>query len=287
MRGELYLIAATLVAALGWVASKLVIIDMPGVTFIAYRFLLASFILLPFCYKQLSSLPLIHLIKTSCLALILAISLQIWIYAISITNSISVGAFIMSLAMLIVPITSWLLFRTRPTRGFWLALPIAILGMMLLSITNGWHVEKSQLYFLLSAALLSIHFVLNKRMSSEIKPLPSICVQLFIVGLSSVVFAGLIEPQPFQLNPNSMFWFVISVTVATALRYLMQTIGQYKVNAEKAALIMILEPVWTVVLSIGLLNEEVEPQKLFGGSIILLSLIVYVKLSQRQFVKNG
>jgi len=38
MRGEILLLIATLLAALGWIASKIVVTAMPGNLFIASRF---------------------------------------------------------------------------------------------------------------------------------------------------------------------------------------------------------------------------------------------------------
>ena len=72
-------------------------------------------------------------------------------------------------------------------------------------------------------------------------------------------------------------WFAASTVIATSLRYLMQTTGQFSVKIETASLIMILEPIWTLILSVGLLGEVLEPQKLLGGGVILLSLFVYTR----------
>jgi len=44
---------------------------------------------------------------------------------------------------------------------------------------------------------------------------------------------------------------------------------------------MILEPIWTLLLSISMLGEEIKLQKLLGAAVIFLSLFVYVKLSRR------
>ena len=52
MRGEFHLLIATMLAAIGWIASKLVIEGIPGDVFIMSRFFIASLILLPFCYKK-------------------------------------------------------------------------------------------------------------------------------------------------------------------------------------------------------------------------------------------
>ena len=281
MRGEFYLLIATLLAAVGWIASRLVVLAMPGEVFLAARFLLASLILLPFCYQNVRCLTAKQVICASAVGLVLALSIQVWVYAVSITNSLSEGAFIMSLAMIIAPFTSWLFFQTRPNKAFWLALPVAIIGMILLTLSNGWHIEKSQCYFLLSAALLSVHFVFNKKVITAVKPLTSIFLQLFTVGISSAIFVALTRQAAYELSTSVIFWFVVSTLVATAIRYLLQAVGQFSVKIESASLIMILEPIWTLILSMTMLGETLETQKLIGASIIFLSLFVYTKLSRR------
>jgi drug/metabolite transporter (DMT)-like permease len=86
---------------------------------------------------------------------------------------------------------------------------------------------------------------------------------------------------PFELTEHAIFWFLISTIVATAIRYLAQTLGQFSVEIETASLIMILEPIWTLLISVTLLNEVLETQKMFGGGAIILSLLLYIKLSRR------
>lgn len=281
MRGVLYLFVATLLAAMGWIASKVVVQSMAGEMFIASRFILASLILVPFCYKSLLKLTLKQVLSACGVGVFLGLALQVWIYAVSISDGLSEGAFIMSLAMIIAPLTAWLLFQVKPNRAFWVALPLSVSGMMLMSLTDGWKMESSQLLFLLASALLSVHFVMNKRISGKLKPLVSICLQLFVVGLVGLLYTLYTEPDAVQFSNQLLVWFVISTVAATSVRYLLQTMGQYKVSMETAALLMILEPVWTLLLSISVLGETLELQKLIGGGVIFLSLITYIKLSRR------
>ncbi|MDD9174433.1 DMT family transporter [Aliivibrio finisterrensis] len=281
MRGVLYLVIATILAAIGWGASKMVVMTIPGDIFIGTRFLLASLVLLPFCYKQLRNLTIKQGVALTGVGLVLSLALQVWVYAVAITSSLAEGAFIMSLAMLIAPLIAWILFRQKPNKAFWLALPISIFGMMLLTLGNGWKMEPSQLGFMLSSLLLSLHFVLNKRVIGSITPLLSICVQMFVVGISGCLYASFNSHAPFELTEHAIFWFLISTIVATAIRYLAQTLGQFSVEIETASLIMILEPIWTLLISVTLLNEMLETQKMFGGGAIILSLLLYIKLSRR------
>lgn len=282
MRGELYLLFATLLAGVGWIASKLVVLEMPGPVFIGVRFFVASLILLPFCIHHIRQLSIKQVLSLCGVGLLLSASLQVWVFAVSVTESLSEGAFIMSLAMIIAPFVSWILFRVKPNRAFWMSFPIAIIGMLLLTLGNGWNVEQSQIYFLLASMLLSVHFVMNKRVITNIKPIASICVQLFVVGVSGLAFSAMTTQPDFEITRSLIFWFIVSAVVATSIRYLLQTVGQHSVNMEVAALIMILEPVWTLLLSVGVLGESVETQKLLGGTVIIASLFCYIKWSRRK-----
>ncbi|MEF1227990.1 DMT family transporter [Vibrio fortis] len=279
--GEVYLLGATLLAAVGWIASKLVVLEMPGPLFIGVRFFIASLILLPFCFRLIRQLSWSQLLGIAGVGLILSGSLQVWVYAVSITDSLSEGAFITSLAMIIAPFVSWLIFRVKPNRAFWLSFPISIIGMLLLTLTHGWAFEESQIYFLLASIMLSLHFVMNKRVTNNVKPIASICIQLFMVGISGMAFAAMTGQPEFEITGSLIFWFTVSAVVATAIRYLLQTVGQHSVNMEVAALIMILEPVWTLILSVTMLGETVELQKLVGGAVIIGALFCYIRLSRK------
>ncbi|GAA5213210.1 DMT family transporter [Corallincola platygyrae] len=296
MRGEIYLVLTTLLAALGWGASKMVVAEMPGDLFIGSRFLIAGLLLLPSCYKQFNTLDRRQFAYLVSVGVILSIALQVWVYAVSRTSSLSEGAFIMSLAVILAPLTAWMLFRERPNKPYWIALPVAIVGMMLLTLTDGWTLEQSQLGFLAASVLLSAHFVLNKRLTASVPTLLSICIQLTVVGISGLLFAQFnaqlnaisgsenvsFALTQFELSNAVLFWFAISIVGATVLRYLVQTLGQSSVKIETASLIMILEPLWTLAISLSLLGEAFHLQKVVGGLVILSSLVLYRRRSAAQ-----
>jgi len=50
-------------------------------------------------------------------------------------------------------------------------------------------------------------------------------------------------------------------------------ISNWELKIEAAALIMILEPLWTL-LSLSMLDEEIKLQKLLGSAVIFLSLFM-------------
>jgi uncharacterized membrane protein len=68
--------------------------------------------------------------------------------------------------------------------------------------------------------------VFNKKVTTSVKPLISIFLQLFTVGVSSTIFVALTKHVPYELSASVIFWFVVSTLIATSIRYLLQAVGQ-------------------------------------------------------------
>jgi drug/metabolite transporter (DMT)-like permease len=271
---ELLLTAATLIAASGWIFSKETIAHLPAFGFIGLRFLLASICLLPFCYRHLSRVKPSDLIKAFCVGALLGSALLLWIYAVSGSETLGEGAFIMSLSMLFVPLVAWPLFGDKPTSSFWYSLPFAITGLILLSLVGGWQQSSSQLWFLLAAVMLAVHFNFNSRYAQRIPVLLLTCIQLCCTGLMGLAMSALFEVWPVSVPNSTWGWFSLSVLVATSLRYVLQTLGQKSTSTSNAAIIMILEPIWTLLLSIFWLAELMSLYKVVGCTLILFAIMV-------------
>ncbi|WP_319782009.1 DMT family transporter [Oceanisphaera sp. IT1-181] len=274
-RGDLFILAATLLASAGWLFSKEALNGLPPAGFVGWRFLLAALVLLPFCYRHLRSTSPELLLKAAAIGLVMTLNLIFWIQAISHSAGIGEGAFIMSLAMLMVPPLAWLIFKERPQRQFWVALPIAILGLLLLTMGNGLSLSLSQLLFLLASLSLALYFNLNSRFARRIHPMALTCVQLAVTGIMHLLYSGLFEQWPEEILPVTWGWFAASVLLATSLRFVCQSVGQKYSHMGNAALIMMLEPIWTVLISVFWYHEPMPIQKVFGCVLILLALLSY------------
>lgn len=285
-KATIILIATTMIAALGWIFSKETIQGLPPFGFIGSRFTIAALCLLPLCYRPLLSAKISDVFSASGVGLLLGSAVMTWIYAISISDTLGEGAFIMSLSMLFVPIVAWVMFRQRPQRIFWFSLPIAVIGLAFLSLADGWKQSASQFWFLGAALLLALHFNVNSKYSQKLPVLLLTCLQLFSAGCLGLVVSYFMESLPGEVDASIWWWFALSTLLATSLRYVMQTMGQKFVQAGNAALIMILEPVWTVVLSILWYGEVLTTNKFIGCMLILFSLIIYRTGGRFRFPKR-
>ncbi|WP_415721493.1 DMT family transporter [Photobacterium ganghwense] len=276
-RADLILVATTMLAASGWIFSKETIQGLPPFGFIGFRFVLASICLLPFCLRAFRQVHRSDIFKAMGVGVLLGISLMCWVYAISHSQTLGEGAFIMSLSMLFVPIVAWGVFKLKPSRNFWFSLPVAVGGLLLLALGGGqaWQLSVSQLWFLIAALTLAVHFNFNSKYASRIPTLLLTCLQLFVTGCMALSVAIFTETWPESVPGSIWGWFALSTLVATSLRYVMQTTGQKYANPTNAAIIMVLEPVWTVILSVIWYGEQMPPHKVMGCMMILLSLLMF------------
>lgn len=274
-KADMMLVFATMLAGCGWVFSKQTIQGMPPFVFIGTRFVMASLMLMPLCIPYFRRLSRQDYLKAITVGLMQGVVLLLWIYSVSISNALGEGAFIMSLSMLFVPLIAWPLFRQKPGNGFWLALPIAVSGLYMLSRSGEWQLSGSQFFFLLSALTLALQFNLNSQFAKSIPVLPLTCIQFLFTGLLALIMSSLTETWPAQISLTTWSWLVASVIPATCLRFLVQIGGQKNTSAANAALIMILEPLWTVLLSVVVYAEVMTLNKTTGCLLILSALLVY------------
>ncbi|MBK0003888.1 DMT family transporter [Erwinia sp. S63] len=269
------LFCTTFIAAFGWVCSRESVAEMPVLAFIAIRFLLASVALL-----LLSRPAELRNMMRSLRAVILTGFLQtanilLWIYAVATTKALGEGAFIMSLSMLFVPLFAWLILGNRPVIAFWIALPISMSGLALLTLKQGLTFEVSQLLFLASALLQAVYFCFCTRFAATVPVQALAAFQLGCTGIIALLLSLLFEQWPQQVSESTWGWLLSSAFIATSLRFWLQLKGQSMTTAANAALIMIIEPLLTVLAATLWYGEKMTCQQLTGCVLIIVGLVYY------------
>jgi len=273
-KADVLLVGVTLLAALGWVFSKQALAEFPPLLFMGSRFFLAGLILIFPGHRSLLRLTGRELRVSAVVGVVFSAAMSLWIVGLFHAHSLAEGAFITSLSVVMVPLFTLLLFRESPPRAFWLALPLAVAGLALLSLRNGFNPDPGQLLFFVSAVFFSLSFILNGRAAARISSLALSTVQLLVVGVVCLLASAMTEEWPSSFTATMWFWLILSLTVGTAIRFLLQTYALSLTSPSHAAVIMILEPVWTTFLALVWFDEFLSTGQLAGCSLILLALLV-------------
>ncbi|MEH8187148.1 DMT family transporter [Aeromonas allosaccharophila] len=280
----LLMVLVTLLAAAGWLFSKEAIRELPPAAFIGSRFLLAALLLLPLAWLREPPPTRAQLLRAAGCGTLLGASLLLWVTAISQSDALGSGAFIMSVATLMAPLAAWGAFRAKPGRHYWLTLPIAIAGLLLLSSSTHWGgdrpeqtgVSLSLFWFLAAATTLGIQLAVHRHFAQSIAPTWLTCIQLAMTSLLGTLLSLLTEQWPEAGVSHGIWgWFAASVLIATTLRYWLLTHALSKMTTAHAALMMLLEPVWTLLLSTLFYSEPLGGAKLAGAGLVLGALVLY------------
>jgi|TARA_Y100000780_G_scaffold152582_1_gene137452 drug/metabolite transporter (DMT)-like permease len=273
-QADALLLLVTALAAGGWIFSKEALAGMPPLLFIGTRFLLAGLILLGFAWPTLTRMPLRRVRRGLLVGVLFSAAIAFWVLGLNYSDHLGESAFINSLGILLVPVVARLLFGDRPPRSTWVALPVALLGFALLSLNAGFNVEASQLLMVCAALCFALLINVNTRVVRNVPALPLTTLQLISVGVVLTGLSLVVEHQPLALSPSILGWFMTSVLLASSLRFFLQIKAQSMTTPSHAAVILMLEAVWTALFAAWWFGETMTALQLLGCSLIFMALLI-------------
>lgn len=274
LKADVYLIIVTLLAAISWMFSKEAMNEMPPLLFIGSRFLLGGIFLALFSRRSLIGLNPKQWLASAQIGILFGMSMCLWIFGLFHAKNLGEGAFITSIASILVAPLSYFIFKAKVQKSNWIALPVAFIGLGLLGLENGLHPEPSQLFFLSAAILLSMTFILNGRAAARMSATALTAISLSFVGLMGIIISAFTESWPEASTAAMWQWLLLSALIGTAARFLLQTYAQGLTTPSHAAVIMILEPIWTALIAAYWFSERMSELQLIGCSLIFAALII-------------
>lgn len=292
-KSDLLLVVVTLLAAISWMFSKEAVLMMPPLMFMALRFLLAGAILAVAAHRYLRRLTGDHLRRSVQVGVVFGVAMSCWVMGLFHGTHVGEGAFLTSLGVVIVPIIARIGFAEPQPVSTWLAIPVAVAGLALLSLQHGFRPEPGQLFFVAAASIFALFFILNTRAANtrlETRPggesvhrerVPALvltAITLVTVGLFTSVLSLLLEPAwsvTFSDFPPILVWWVVaSALIGTAARFFVQTYAQSLSAHSHGVVIMVLEPVWVALFAAGWFSETMSPSQLAGCGLIFAALLI-------------
>ncbi len=188
------------------------------------------------------------------------------------TTGANRAAFFTALSVVLVPIWLVLAQRRKMPVALWLALPLAVAGLALLSWEGGKLVTGD--FWALACAFTYAGFIVAlERLAHRHPPFAFTLAQVGCVAALAWFWALFAAPQ--HLLPPSAAWgpLLYLGILATAVTTLLQTLGQRHVSAAEASLIYTLEPVTATIFSYFLIHEQVGVRGLLGGLLVVIATI--------------
>lgn len=277
VRGEIFLSITAIIWGLSFISQKLGMNHLGPFTFSATRLLLGSIVLVPVFlvldrlvpedYDNQHILPLGLLFGT---VLFFAISTQQ--YGLQYTTA-GKSAFITALYILFVPLIGRMF--NKPVGSLqWIGAIIGTIGLYLLSIQSGFHMQFGDLITVVSSLFWSIHILLIDHFAKRLDGVRLSAIQFFVAGLLNLIVALFVE-DVWGSNYIASIWPILfSGVVVVGVAYTFQILGQRTVNPATASLIMSFEAVVAVIAGMLLLNETMSTRELIGCAIMFGAIIL-------------
>jgi drug/metabolite transporter (DMT)-like permease len=207
-----------------------------------------------------------------------AIDLVLWHHAIAAVGA-GIATVLGNLQVVIVGFVAWWLLGERPSRRLVAAVPVVLVGVVLISgvVGAGAYGDSPGLGVIFGVATSFAYagFLLVLRRGA--RDLRRVAGPLFDATLVGALGSMLLGPVSggLDLVPSwpAHGWLVVLALSAQVLGWLLISVSLPRVPAALTSVILLLQPVASVVLSAVVLGERPSPAQLVGCVIVLIGVV--------------
>jgi len=207
-----------------------------------------------------------------------AADLILWHHSIEDVGA-GLATVLANIQVVIVPLVAWAILAERPSRRVLAALPIALLGVLLISgvLEHGAYgrAPGRGAAFGLGAGLAYVGFLLLlRRSSTDLRRVAGPLFEATAVAAVASVVAGLIIGDA-DLTPGwpGVGWLIVLALTSQVIGWLLITTSLPRLPAAITSLTLTVQPVGSVVLAVVILSEAPTALQLVGVAIVLAAVI--------------
>jgi drug/metabolite transporter (DMT)-like permease len=185
-----------------------------------------------------------------------------------------------NLQVLVVGLVAWVVFKERPPRPVLLALPIVLVGTVLISgvIGTGAYGANPPLGVALgtfTALMYAGYLLVIRRGSDDLRrpagPVAISTASTAVVAIVVGVLLGDLDPVP---SWPSHGWLILVGITSQSIGYLIISISLPRLPASLVSIILLAQPVATVILANVLLQEAPSVEQLLGVALVVGGIAV-------------
>jgi drug/metabolite transporter (DMT)-like permease len=224
--------------------------------------------------RRYGGLPTATVRLAAIAGLFFAGDLLLWHHAIEAVGA-GLATVLGNLQVIVVGIVAWLLLGERPSRSTVLAVPVVLVGVVLISGVIGGDAYGADpalgvvLGFGTALCYAGYLLVIRRGLRDPRRPAGPVAVATFFVALAASlvgVAGGDLDPAP---PLESLGWLAILGVTSQSAGYLLISISLPRLPAVITSIILLAQPVMTVVLSVILLGEAPSVTQLLGVAFVI------------------
>jgi len=182
-------------------------------------------------------------------------------------------SFVTALYLVIVPVLG-IFLRRKAGIKVWISIGLAVVGMYFLCITEGFRIERSDIFVLLSAFFYAFQIVFNAIFTEKANALKLSCLQFLFCGIFSGVVSSFTEAGTLTDLTNNLLPILYLGIMSSGIAYTLEMISLKGTNMTVVTLLFSLESVFGVISSAIILRERLTGREYLGCSFVLLAVLL-------------
>lgn len=264
--------------SMGWALSTIIIKmvsgDLPPMHLMFGRFALALVVF--YAIKgQKVKLNRKALFHGGYLGVFLFLAYYLAVVSLSHTTA-SKSGFLVALSVLWVPLVQLLIHKKRPNRWVGLCVGLSIIGLYWISGLDGIGFNAGDAMAIGCSLAYTGYIMLIDTYSKEMNADQMTFSILLSVAVISLIFAIFVEGFSAQILLTNWIPILAIGIIGTVMATYFQTKAQHVASPESVGIILLGEPLFTLIMAMVLLGEKVTTLGLIGGALLLFSLAIAV-----------
>ncbi|MBQ6262690.1 MAG: DMT family transporter [Clostridia bacterium] len=184
------------------------------------------------------------------------------------------AGFITAMYILLVPVIGFIFLKKKNTWLAWVAVLLGVLGMYLLSVSEGFKIAPGDALVLLCAFFYSFQILSCDRFAGDADPVGMSAIQFAVATAVSVTVAFVAEKPSAAQIAAAWLPIVYCGLLSGCLGYTLQIVGQKFTDPTSASLLMSLESVFAVVAGAIFIGERMTPREIVGCAVMFAAVIL-------------
>jgi drug/metabolite transporter (DMT)-like permease len=180
--------------------------------------------------------------------------------------------------VVLVGVVAWIIFRERPAKEMFVAIPIAMVGVVLISgvLDHGAYGENPRLGVLFGVltGIAYTGFLLSLRHGSRRRVAGPLFDATLAAAILTIPVGLALGDLDFLPPPSAQGWLLLLAVACQVVGWLLITVSLPRLPAVVTSVLLTVQPVCSVLLAALLLGESPSELQLVGVAAILAGLVL-------------
>jgi drug/metabolite transporter (DMT)-like permease len=262
-----------------FVFNKLGFRELPPVTFLFFRFSLAAALMCLVCIGRFRLLDRNTVVKGVKVGLALLSANLTFVFGLDGT-SVARAAFLNNLFVLFVPLIGFILWRDRIGRLLVGGILLAVSGLWMLAHGGTSGFSRGDLLSTLCAFCIAIHILAVSKLLKDEDVYLVTLFQLATVAVAGGILSLFFAPPIRAVGAVTWGALAYCAVFPTILCFTIQNTYQRYTTPAQAGLVYTLDPVWSLVGGLFILDERLTSREWIGCGLIFAGVVVPVGISR-------